>query len=1071
MKPILYESTEREFTSNGIGVLNDCIECTCEEERNGIFECSLVYPISGQFYHDLKLDRIILVKASDLSTRKLQPFRIYKISKPITGRVTVYARHISYDLNYILVDGFEAANAAEAMQLMKTKALDYDPQHPENFRFNFSTTVPNPQEEGEGYFHDFYDSIRSRLGGSEGSVLDIWHGEFEWDVWDVKLHESRGQNRGVVFRYGGNITDMTQEGDIGELVTRILPYLKYTVTVGSSTEIDDSMPDPYIDDGTEEELSDGTQDYSYEEYESTQEEILIKLDGLYVDAGTIANYSYPRAVVIDFTNEIDNDFANACLEQGTEGIRVLKNVLRSIAEEYMALQGVVNEHNQISFIPPEDVVELCDTVTVVNEMLGVTTTTKIKKVTYNVLLEEYTSIEIGDLKTDFTEAISNQVQSNNTEMLERYRSLEIDILKANGVITQQLNAQTAKIGHLTADTAIINRELVAQRANIHQLNADVADIGHLNAAVANIGEALIGKATVAEIEAATGYIHNLNADYARIKSLLAGNQVTGDLQAIHLTSQTAVIDQAVIDALVANYGIVHTLLATYLDTSAITIRNSTSDGGIEISGDTIKFIELDENDQPFTRIQIGRDSQDNFTFVLYDSTGEGVLIDQTGIKSSSIADGLIRDEKLAVKGQGYSGITADKLNIDSVSTNVVNDINSSAKTIKSANIYFDDQNKTLNQIYSEMTTSMSDMAAAISGIDTLSSVVMSLSNDIHIVHTKADGSGANYSGCSTTAKLYYGTVDITDRTDGTVTWLSPVVSLGTNGTGTWDSSTKTYTVTALDTDSGYVDIRAQFKKDSGSDPITITKRFNIIKIADGEVNEYWFLTVYPAVMHRKSDGTWVNGVNKVSPSQLTMKSFRNLDGVVTNKAATIKLWYTTNGSTWTVHTTKSGVGTLGVNLQKTLNASINQFKVELLDTNNKILDVKIVDVTSDAGEIKDALQTLSNNYASTVTGPDGLVSRVGGMETEITGVTNSLNKILLFNITHVLNNNNTTTLTAHVWKEGVEVTSSFEASQFTWFKKTEAGEVSLGSGYSVTVNNNDFEYTGTVVGRFTVEED
>lgn len=1062
MKPILYESTEREFTSNGIGVLNDCIECTCEEERNGIFECSLVYPISGQFYHDLKLDRIILVKASSLPTRRLQPFRIYKISKPITGKATVYARHISYDLNYILVDGFEAASATEAMQLMKTKALDYDPQHPENFRFNFSTTVPNPQEEGEGYSYDFYDSIRSRLGGAEGSVLDIWHGEFEWDVWDVKLHESRGQNRGVIFRYGGNITDMTQEGDIGELITRILPYLKYTVTVGSSTEIDDSMPDPYIDDGTEEELSDGTQDYSYEEYESTQEEILIKLDGLYVDAGTIANYSYPRAVVIDFTNEIDNDFANACLEQGTEGIRVLKNVLRSIAEEYMALQGVVNEHNQISFIPPEDIVELCDTVTVVNEMLGVTTTTKIKKVTYNVLLEEYTSIEIGDLKTDFTESISSQVQSNNTEMLERYRSLEIDILKANGVVTQQLNAQTAKIGHLTADTAIINRELVAQRANIHQLNADVADIGHLNAAVANIGEALIGKATVAEIEAATGYIYNLNADYARIKSLLAGNQVTGDLQAIHLTSQTAVIDQAVIDALVANYGIVHTLLATYLDTSAITIRNSTSDGGIEISGDTIKFIELDENDQPFTRIQIGRDSQDNFTFILYDSTGEGVLIDQTGIKSSSIADGLIRDEKLAVKDQEYSGITADKLNIDSVSTNVVNDINSSSKTIKSANIYFDDQNKTLNQIYSEITNGMTDMAAAISGIDTLASINMTLSNDFHIVHTYSDGTGADYTNCKTNAYVYMGTVDITN--DSRIDSWSVTLSDNVYATWSFSGTTKQVSVTNMTGEEGYIDIKARYREDLNSDPVQLVKRFKIVKIADGQVNTDYILKVYPTVIYRKSSGVF---------NRISLQMSKNENGTIVNNVRfAYKMYYTSDGNTYTLTGQSSGTAISHARTPaSSLPTTVRQFRIEAYDANNKLMDMVYLDVINDTGEISNAVQTLSSNYASTVTGPDGLVSRVGGMETQITGVTNSLNKILLYNITHVLNNNNTTTLTAHVWKEGAEVTSGFETSQFTWFKKTEAGEVSLGSGYSVTVNNNDFEYTGTVVGRFTVEED
>ena len=628
-----------------------------------------------------------------------------------------------------------------------------------------------------------------------------------------------------------------------------------------------------------------------------------------------------------------------------------------------------------------------------------------------------------------------------------------------------MNAQTAKIGHLTADTAIINRELVAQRANIHQLNADVADIGHLNAAVANIGEALIGKATVAEIEAATGYIHNLNADYARIKSLLAGNQVTGDLQAIHLTSQTAVIDQAVIDALVANYGIVHTLLATYLDTSAITIRNSTSDGGIEISGDTIKFIELDENDQPFTRIQIGRDSQDNFTFVLYDSTGEGVLIDQTGIKSSSIADGLIRDEKLAVKGNGYSGITADKLNIDSVSTNVVNDINSSAKTIKSANIYFDDQNKTLNQIYSEITTGMTDMAAAISGIDTLSSVNMVLTNDVHVVRANADGTNPNYTGCNTTAKIFTGSVDVTEDTNRVSNWG---YSASTGINGTWDLTTKTYTVTGMTVQSGYVEISADYTHDASSDPITLTKRFNVIKLVDGDPGEIHFIRVDPKVIYRKSDGTWT--------SSITVLRYVAKNGVVQNigTGTKIRIYYSTNtGSTWTLSTTIStSTAKVVYPPSSSLSAYVNRFKVELLDSNHydDIIDTEIIHVASDVGEINTAFQTLSSNYASTVTGPDGLVSRVGGMETEITGISNSLDKTILYNITHKVSGNSTTCY-AHVWKECREVTSEFNSNQFTWYKRDETGELYLGEGYSITVNNSDFEFSGVVVGRFTTYEE
>lgn len=45
-------------------------------------------------------------------------------------------------------------------------------------------------------------SIRACLGGTEGSVLDVWGGEYEWDMFDVILHSKRGKDNGVVIEYG-----------------------------------------------------------------------------------------------------------------------------------------------------------------------------------------------------------------------------------------------------------------------------------------------------------------------------------------------------------------------------------------------------------------------------------------------------------------------------------------------------------------------------------------------------------------------------------------------------------------------------------------------------------------------------------------------------------------------------------------------------------------------------------------------------------------------------------------------------------------------------------------------------
>ncbi len=39
MIPIIYESSETDFISNGLGRLRDCMSCEVTEERNGIYEC------------------------------------------------------------------------------------------------------------------------------------------------------------------------------------------------------------------------------------------------------------------------------------------------------------------------------------------------------------------------------------------------------------------------------------------------------------------------------------------------------------------------------------------------------------------------------------------------------------------------------------------------------------------------------------------------------------------------------------------------------------------------------------------------------------------------------------------------------------------------------------------------------------------------------------------------------------------------------------------------------------------------------------------------------------------------
>ena len=211
MIPILYGSTERRFSDNGIGPLGDCISGSVTEARNGEFELAIKYPTSGAHYSDLKLRAIIM--ATPRPEADPQPFRIYDISRPMNGIVTVNAQHISYDLTGIPVAPFTASSAAGAMAALKSNAVTdcpFDFWTDKSTTANMTVAAPS--------------SIRGLLGGSEGSLLDVYGGEYEFDRWNVKLHGNRGYDRGVSIRYGKNLTDITQDENCESVYTGVYPY-------------------------------------------------------------------------------------------------------------------------------------------------------------------------------------------------------------------------------------------------------------------------------------------------------------------------------------------------------------------------------------------------------------------------------------------------------------------------------------------------------------------------------------------------------------------------------------------------------------------------------------------------------------------------------------------------------------------------------------------------------------------------------------------------------------------------------------------------------------------------------
>ena len=353
--PILYSATETDFSNNGLGILGDCVSCEVTEEANGVFELIMQYPMVGIHYEDI-VDRSV-IKAKADQFRDPQLFRVYSISKPMSGIVTISARHISYDLSGIPVSPFTAGSVSLALADLKNNAVTdcpFDFWTDKDTSGTFSVPVPA--------------SIRSRLGGVAGSILDVYGGEYEFDNYTVKLHNKRGTNRGVSIRYGKNLTDIKQEQNCASIATGIYPY--WAGDVDGNT-------------------------------------VLVELPEKIVNApGT---YDFVKIKTVDFTERFE---AQPTVEQ-----------LRSAAESYVESNniGIPTVSLTVSFAQLEQTDEykhlklleqvlLFDTVNVEFPALGVSATAKAIKIVYDSLADRVKSITLGSTKANIADTIATQQQ-------------------------------------------------------------------------------------------------------------------------------------------------------------------------------------------------------------------------------------------------------------------------------------------------------------------------------------------------------------------------------------------------------------------------------------------------------------------------------------------------------------------------------------------------------------------------------------------------------------------------------------------------------------------------------------
>ena len=207
----LFDKTATTFTTQGLGVLHPT-SAEITEELNGLYEAEFEIPITDPHYSEIGMQSIIIVKPNPYEAA--EPFRVYQISRPIGGLVTVNAAHLSYDLSKYADAPFTATTLAQILQGLKNNSVETCP-------FTFST---NKTISSLSWSVKSPRSIRSLLAGSEDAILEQYGGEWKFTGYTCYLYDHRGQDRGVTIRYGKNMTDLRQEENCANVYSKLYPF-------------------------------------------------------------------------------------------------------------------------------------------------------------------------------------------------------------------------------------------------------------------------------------------------------------------------------------------------------------------------------------------------------------------------------------------------------------------------------------------------------------------------------------------------------------------------------------------------------------------------------------------------------------------------------------------------------------------------------------------------------------------------------------------------------------------------------------------------------------------------------
>ena len=588
-----------------------------------------------------------------------QPFRIYRIVPTMTN-ITVYARHIFYDLMDNMVSSYAPdANTTGAAALTGLMAAALSQQD-----FTFYSDLDTTAEGVE-----ITDKNPAEAIMGDGGLIENYGGELARDWWDVYLAKRIGEETGIQIREGKNLLGITYSVDYTNVTTRIMPR----------GEDKDGKP--------------------------------LYLPEKYIDSASINAYPTIKWVLIDVqdakekTKGDDKRTKDECYA-----------LMRQAAQDaYDAGEDLPDVTLNVSFIDCAETEEyrqyrnlqgihLGDTVKVIAKRVGVSVAMRMTQYTYNCLTRRYEAMTLGTIDDGIEGNMINprsigsgsisgrmiKLGSIGTGALQdgAVNSLKIALAAINYAHIDEAAINQLSVNAVTAIRADI-RQLVAGQITTDQLYADLAAIAVAQITTANISNANIDWATIANLTAAIANIANAQIGSASIGTAQIKDAKIDWAKIYDLTADTAIISEGVGGKL-------------YIARLAVTEANMTSL--------TVGELMVKAEDGSFKRLTVDADGN---------VTAETVQVEGGNVADNTISGGKLIENTITARELNVESIFADTALIRAIkAANIdVSDLFAAEATISALNSWLIKAD-TIQSLQGQLNLWASDkITAAVNGVE------------------------------------------------------------------------------------------------------------------------------------------------------------------------------------------------------------------------------------------------------------------------------------------------------------------------------------------------------------------